>query len=154
VLSLLALDAEFVGQMKSWTESVQELSALGRVPKRCIEQARFLERFGQLIANSDMHFGNLAFLARGERVLDIAPAYDMLPMRYAPQAGNVVDVEFSTPLPEPGDGAIWGSVCQAAAEFWDEVAQHPLVSRDFQRAARDNARTVADAQELAARLPT
>lgn len=39
--------------------------------------------FGRLIANTDMHDGNLAF----KPGLKLAPVYDMLPMGYAPVRG-------------------------------------------------------------------
>lgn len=153
VISLLALDAEFVGHLKSWTESVARLSDLGRVPEGCVEPARFFERFGQLIANTDLHFGNLGFFTRGERILDVAPAYDMVPMLYAPQAGNLPDRRFVPPLPEPDDAAVWAPACRAAVELWNAVAEHPLASRDFRRIARENASKVERAAAEAARLP-
>lgn len=154
VISLLALDAELVGQMRSWTESTARLIELGRVPLGVLESVRFLERFGALIANTDMHFGNLGFLARGERIIDVAPAYDVVPMLYAPRAGNLTDRALVAPLPEPSDARVWAAACRAATDLWNAIAEHELVSRDFRRIARANAGIVARAEALARRLPS
>jgi len=42
----------------------------------------------RLIANTDMHLGNLTFHVEG--TFRLAPAYDMLPMAYAPLPGGEV----------------------------------------------------------------
>jgi hypothetical protein len=43
--------------------------------------------FGVLIANTDRHNGNLSFIGEG-RPYDLAPAYDMTPMAFAPRSGG------------------------------------------------------------------
>ncbi|MEX0633795.1 HipA domain-containing protein [Serratia ureilytica] len=44
--------------------------------------------FGRVIANSDMHQGNLSFLWITQRPVMLAPLYDMLPMAFARQAAR------------------------------------------------------------------
>ena len=44
--------------------------------------------FGTLIGNSDMHSGNLSFVAERGRPYNLAPAYDMTPMALAPRTGG------------------------------------------------------------------
>lgn len=38
-----------------------------------------------LIANTDRHFGNVTLFDRYEGPFELAPAYDLLPMLFAPQ---------------------------------------------------------------------
>lgn len=52
------------------------------------------------IANTDVHTGNLSF--RPQAQLELAPAYDMLPMLYAPLPnGEVPALTFEPPPPLP-----------------------------------------------------
>src|SRR5690606_19669926 len=64
-LSLLSLDAQFIGKMRSWTESAALLAKAGHLEETLVERIRFREWFGHLIANTDMHFANLSFFVRG-----------------------------------------------------------------------------------------
>ncbi len=45
--------------------------------------------FGMLIGNTDMHHGNLSFIiSLHGRPYALAPAYDILPMGFAPKVGG------------------------------------------------------------------
>lgn len=64
-----------------------------------------LWHFGQLIAYTDMHDGNLSFVP-GQPGPWLAPVYDMLPMLYAPQRGVELPERAFTPrLPLPAERA-------------------------------------------------
>jgi hypothetical protein len=58
------------------------------VQKPPTEARNLLWAFGTLIGNSDMHSGNLSFVSEHGRPYDIAPAYDMTPMTFAPRSGG------------------------------------------------------------------
>jgi hypothetical protein len=154
LVSLLALDAEFVGDMRSWSHSVARLATKQLVPPGSLERVRWLEAFGHLIANTDMHPANVSFLVRGVRVLDLAPVYDMQPALYAPQQSEIIERKWSAPVPEPSAASYWSDVCGAAEEYWAEVAHSPHVSADFRAISSANASKVTAARALAARLPT
>lgn len=47
-----------------------------------------------LIANTDRHYGNISLLLDGDDWA-LAPAYDMLPMLYAPVGGELVARSFA-----------------------------------------------------------
>ncbi|MET0792819.1 MAG: HipA domain-containing protein, partial [Polyangiaceae bacterium] len=153
MLSLLALDAEFVGRMLSWTDSVKRLAELGKVPRALTTDVAWLELFGQLIANTDMHAGNLSFSVRGNRVLALAPAYDMLPALYAGQQGHLGTAIFRPPAPAPALIGIWDPASRAALELWQRVAERSSISRGFRSIAAQNAKRVEAFRELARRLP-
>ncbi|MEO8902750.1 MAG: type II toxin-antitoxin system HipA family toxin YjjJ [Polyangiaceae bacterium] len=154
LMSLLSLDAQFVGLLSGWSEPATRLAKLGHLDESMVERIRWLECFGQLIANSDMHPGNLSFLCRGTRVLAVAPAYDMLPMAYAPQQGHLSDRAFTPPVPQPSVASIWRQASAAAQDFWAQVAEHPLASRPFRKIATENHAIVSRSAALAQRLPS
>lgn len=153
VLSLMALDAEFVGRMLNWTDSVTRLAELGIVPRPLVADVAWLELFGQLIANTDMHSANLSFIMRGNRVVALAPVYDMLPAQYAGQQGHLGSATFRAPWPTPAMIGLWDSASRAALELWASVAQHASVSASFRRIAVQNGRQVEAFRAKARLLP-
>jgi serine/threonine protein kinase HipA of HipAB toxin-antitoxin module/DNA-binding transcriptional ArsR family regulator len=89
LISLAALDAEFVGAgTGSWPIIARRLAADGQIRREAADNAGLLWAFGTLIGNSDMHSGNLSFVSEHGRPYDIAPAYDMTPMSFAPRSGG------------------------------------------------------------------
>lgn len=153
VISLFALDAEFVGRLHSWGDTATRLAALGKIAEDTRIEIRWRELFGHLIANTDMHAANLSFFTDGLQVIGLCPAYDMLPMAYAPQQGHLRQPPLTLPIPDPGDSPIWSDVCRAAADFWSAVASHPEVSEDFRRIAAANAVVVQGGRAIDRLLP-
>ena len=97
-----------------------------------------LEAFGELIGNSDRHFGNLTFFADGlrrEPRLELAPAYDMLPMAFAPQNGIVPDVPTGRVRPRAQVLEVWPEAAALAAEFWQRVVGDERISPAFRELA-------------------
>jgi hypothetical protein len=101
--------------------------------------------FSELIGNNDRHFENISLLIDEEgEYLGIAPAYDILPMRYA-SIGGGVDPDL-TPI-EPKIGTIgtrsevWDRAARAADRFWRSVQKETLavpLSREMRRLAAVN----------------
>ncbi len=153
LISAETLDAEFVGGATSWVSVVKELAKQGMVDGSAAEQVRFLQWFGRQIGNTDMHLGNLSFFSRGHRIVGVAPAYDMVPMLYAPQQGNLPPRRLEMALPDPSEGDAWVEATEAAEEFWHRVARHERISNDFRCIAEENATGLDKAGVLANRLP-
>lgn len=153
VLSLFALDAEFVGALGPWDASAAELVRQRRLPAEVVRDVRWRQLFGQLIANTDMHPGNLAFFARGTRVSELAPAYDMGPALYAPTSGHLRTPPFQPPIPSASDAPLWDGVCSAAHEAWTSMADDGRISAAFRAVAARNAAVVAEARGLGRLLP-
>ncbi|MDP3664706.1 MAG: type II toxin-antitoxin system HipA family toxin YjjJ [Nitrosomonas sp.] len=87
--SLAALDAEFVGAgTGGWPIIARRLAADGQIRQEAADRADLLWAFGALIGNTDMHSGNLSFVSEHGRPYDIAPAYDMTSMTFAPRSGG------------------------------------------------------------------
>jgi hypothetical protein len=93
--------------------------------------------------------GNLSFFLSLERPLALAPVYDMLPMLYAPVAGDEVPIrDFEPPLPASTNFDIWASLAQVAEVYWRDVGDHDLVSTDFASIARTNTQAISRARKL------
>lgn len=120
LFSLRALEAEFVGRARdSWPVLVNELVKQGHVhPDAAINAAR-LWAFGMLIGNTDMHHGNLSFISSHGRPYQLAPAYDILPMGFAPKSGGgMVNTLRPALLIEAIDGEIWHDALDLAENFF------------------------------------
>lgn len=124
LLSLGSLDDAFVGQRTApWPQVVQRLVALGLVRAEAAEGAALLYAFGCLIGNTDMHGGNLSFVTDGERPYDLAPAYDMLPMGFAPSASGALRDELPPLRLVPGVApAHWRRALALAHDYLQRLA--------------------------------
>ncbi len=129
---------------KPWTTAARALRDKGLLDEAGLECIELQWRFGQLIANSDMHEGNLSFLPG----LRVAPAYDMLPMFYAPVRGvELPKRQFEPALPLPAEHRCWMAAAEAAQKFWNEASQDSRISIEFRGTCTRNARRVADLLE-------
>jgi hypothetical protein len=146
--SLATLDAALLGAGTSdWTVLGERLQALGLLDAATVERIRQLWWFGRLIANSDMHTGNLSFAP--DDGLALAPAYDMLPMLYAPLAGGELPSRtFEPPLPLPPQRAVWSIACAAALSFWVCAAADTRISAAFRRTCNANAKRLREVADL------
>jgi hypothetical protein len=149
LISLAALTNQYLGVRDNWIAATANLAKMRVISHQDAETVRRLATFGRLIANTDMHFGNLSFYLSFESAPTLAPVYDMLPMLYAPTAGDVVTArEFDPPLPTGVNLDIWKEIGGLAVEYWKQVASHPQVSADFAAIAQQNAERVAAVSKL------
>lgn len=132
-----ALNAGVVGLgPKAWTAAAQALHGRGWIDDGVRAQIERLWHFGRLIANTDMHEGNLAFRPG----LQLTPAYDMLPMMYAPQRGVELPTrKFAPTLPIPAEREAWSIARPAALAFWERAAADPRISEEFRAICAANA---------------
>lgn len=123
VFSLRSLDAEFVGDATApWPAIVSRLAAAGHVTPEAVSGAALRWAFGVLIGNTDMHAGNLSFITEQGRPYQLAPAYDMLPMGFAPRgSGILIDARSPATLTASIEGAIWIEALRLAREFLGRV---------------------------------
>jgi hypothetical protein len=150
VVSLRALHDAFDGpDSNQWPAAAAHLHARGLLDAAALRSVRLRHSFGQLIGNSDMHFGNLAFWFDDELPFRLAPAYDMLPMLWAPTVGNATpSPEFAPPSPNPAEREIWREASAWAVEFWHRVAADPAVYSDFSAIAKRAGAHVERMREL------
>lgn len=138
VVSLRALHDALPGaDTSSWVERAVSFEREGLIAAEALRSIRLRYTFGQLIGNRDMHFGNLAFWRNDTLPFRLAPAYDMLPMLWAPVAGDATPMPaFTPPPPPPGERDIWAEAATWALEFWRRVAEDVAVSAEFAEIAR------------------
>lgn len=151
--SMRVLDAEFVGSGRSWTEISTGLLTQRVIDKETDSEIRWREMYGHLTGNTDMHPANVSFFFQLPRVNALAPAYDMLPMLYAPQNDQIIDREFAPPSPGPEDSENWRSAWDAACRFWRRVGSDTRVSSGFRRIAEENSARLRSLKELGDLLP-
>jgi serine/threonine protein kinase HipA of HipAB toxin-antitoxin module len=121
--SLTALDAEFVGAgTGGWPLIARRLVDAGQIEPQAAEGAAVLWAFGTLIGNTDMHNGNVSFIAEHGQPYAIAPAYDMTTMAFAPRSGGGLPESIAAPAIQaevPND--IWRRAEILAGEFLARV---------------------------------
>lgn len=119
-----------------WQAMAAELADQGWLAQTAVERIARLWWFGRLIANADMHDGNLAFFPG----LEPAPVYDMLPMAYAPQRGGEVPPrDHVPPLPLPREAPAWREAARAALTYWQRCVEDRRISPEFREICRVNA---------------
>jgi hypothetical protein len=139
VVSVGAAHQAFVADTYvNWAVSCEALARQRRLPQVDAQRAAALLQFGRLIGNADMHSGNLGLfvapddLARGRFTL--APVYDMLPMRWRPDAALGGAPEYA-PF-EPDARSAGGAAAEPARVFWARLAGLETVSRSLREVAK------------------
>jgi hypothetical protein len=142
--SLFILNAALMGDPSSdWTRLAARFVDQRLLPPHDAQSIDRLWWFGRLIANSDMHTGNLSFVPQ-EGLLSLAPCYDMLPMAYAPLPGGEVPMrEFRPPAPLPTQRGPWTEACDAARRFWSMAGDDARISPNFRSMCIENAHTLS-----------
>ncbi len=89
-----------------------------------------------------MHFGNLAFFLDHTLPFRVTPAYDMLPMLWAPGSqGELIDRQVPPAPPLPAMTEPWREAAGWAEHSGRRVSGDVRLSAEFARIA-DNARAV------------
>lgn len=132
LFSMAALDAEFVGAGKGWVDIAQALAKAKYIEPAAAQAVALLQAFGTLIGNTDMHTGNLSFVTEKGRPYALAPAYDMLPMAFAPKSGGAIPES----LPEAQihahiAPANWRQAEQLARGYLQALRNEPRFSPSF-----------------------
>lgn len=143
--SLASLSGALVGKAGvSWPVVVEALQRNRWLSSEVLNQVKRLWWFGKLIANTDMHEGNLSF----HPGLTLAPAYDMLPMQYAPLRGGEVPPQGFVPaLPPPPDAGEWRVAARVAIAYWNRCATDSRISQSFRTICMENAAILARSAE-------
>jgi hypothetical protein len=130
VHSLAAIDGALYGEGSgSWADMAERLYRDGLLSHADQESIRQVWEFGRAIGNTDMHFGNLGFHPSRDGGFALAPVYDMLPMKYAPNAAGI-------PGYEQGTTPVGGTRARSMAkDFWKKLSLDPRVSESFRSLA-------------------
>lgn len=151
LVSLRALDAAYIGQKdKSWAKAARKLEAAMWISPEDCERIIRLHCFGQLIANTEMHFGDLSFFLPDEAPYPLAPVYDMLPALFQPNsAGKILENSFEAKLPLPEERSTWLEMMPIALNYWQQIATNTAISVEFKGIAREAIDALKQIQKLA-----
>ncbi len=140
VVSLEAINGHLLGLASGdWRDHAAALLRLKLIDESTARSLVLLWWYGRLIANSDMHLGNLSLIP-ADGALRLAPVYDMLPMGYAPlPGGEVTRAPWSFELPLPREARVWTQACTAAIAFWRTAATDARISSRFRSLCNQNA---------------
>lgn len=154
VFSLRALDAEFIGDVSApWPLLVGRLAAHGHVHADAVAGAARLWAFGTLIGNTDMHAGNVSFIGAHGRPYQLAPAYDVLPMAFAPRSGGAVNNTLPpASLTATVNGDTWREALRLAEIFFATVHECNGFSAGFTPCIEALRRHIDEAASRIARL--
>ena len=144
VVSLEALASSLIGALsRNWIEATSEFYRRGLIDSGSLAAIQRLHAFGELIGNTDMHFGNLAFFLDESLPLQVTPAYDMLPMLWAPGSqGELIERQFAPAPPLPALTEPWREAAGWAENFWDRVTGDSRLSPGFGRMAHEGGAVV------------
>jgi len=133
MVSLQAIDAEFVGLGSNWPQVLDVLYKKKLVSWQHVFDAEFLWCFGNLINNTDMHLGNLSLAIEGN-VFRVLPLYDMCSMGFAPKSGGEVPPFSFVPMESKRinlDEKTYNSTKDMAYGFWERIAGDKRISGEF-----------------------
>jgi hypothetical protein len=132
VHTLATLDAEFAGCAGTWPAIAKALSRAGVITTLALDTTCLLWAFGTLIGNTDMHSGNLACYTDNGQPYDLAPAYDMTPMAFAPTPeGNLTDRGLTLNIADTVPAATWHKALALAQNYVHRLRHSDGFSADF-----------------------
>jgi hypothetical protein len=137
MISIGSLDAALVGSSQSnWVEPATALHKEGYISRQDLEAVRDLYSFGQMVANTDMHPGNLSFFLpeQEDEQFSLCPVYDMLPMLYRPNPhGEIIPRNFKMELPKPENQESRERMYPIALEYWETLTRDEKISEEFRQ---------------------
>jgi len=90
-VTLFNLGAALYGEASNPVPVVSALVSDGHLPAEDAERFARIHTFSKAIANDDTHLGNYGLLIDDEGNVRLAPAYDVLPMAFAPKHDELPD---------------------------------------------------------------
>lgn len=154
LFSLTSVEAEFNGNASApWSVITAQLATDGHITRKSADGAALLYAFGTFIGNTDMHNGNLSFTSEHGRPYTLAPAYDMLPMGFAPRSGGGLPSRLSpVNLHSSVSNAVWSRASGLALDFLGRVRTDRRFSEGFHVCIESLAEHIEDACAKESRL--
>jgi len=133
VTSLSSIDSALYDKLDNWIESTSRLRRARYVDAATLECVRLVSTFGSLIANTDRHLGNLTLFDDYAGNFRLAPVYDMLPMLFAPEHGQIIAREFDPPDPAADTLRAYARARSLAELFWRTCARDGRIGEEFRK---------------------
>lgn len=147
MLSAGSVDDEFFGMRDTWSDFAARCEQARHLTAEDARNIDVMAAFSELIGNNDRHFENISLLIREDgEYRGVAPAYDILPMRYSSLGGGM-DPDLTPIAPKVGTiGAkpeVWARAAAAADRFWMAARSEDLpvpISHGMRQLAQENMR--------------
>lgn len=131
----------------SWARAATALRDARRISEGDLRTLQWLDAFGALIGNVDRHHHNIVFFSDGD-LLRLAPAFDQLPMLYAPLADSQLPTrEFRVPTATADTLDVWPDARDAADEFWRTASRDERLSASMRKVCAANATRLAQGRQ-------
>lgn len=148
--AVITLAAAHARATDTWAQAARSMADAGTLSHGDARTLQCLDAFAQLIANTDRHHYNVALFPQlsGERESTaararryaLAPAFDQVPMLYAPTGGGQLpERAFSRAAPAGDTWNVWEDAVALGTEFWKRAASDARVGERMRAVARANA---------------
>lgn len=152
--AVITLAAVHARATDTWAQAARSMADAGMLSPDDARTLQLFDAFAQLIANTDRHHYNIALFPQlggeGERMAAharryaLAPAFDQVPMLYAPTGGGQLpERAFSRAAPAGDTWNVWEDAVALGTEFWKRAAGDARVGERMRAVARANADIVA-----------
>lgn len=143
VISLYALNCHYLGgEFDNWSKAARRILQEPTLNMNIehADQMIWLDTFGDLIGNTDRHFGNFCFFAAEGRELMLTPTpvYDMLPMVFAPADGRLVERQFTPHPPTALNLHLWHEAANCALTYWSRLCEENALTPVFRKIAHQS----------------
>ncbi|MFT6905986.1 MAG: biotin operon repressor [Oleiphilaceae bacterium] len=131
MVSLASVIAEYCGYAGDWVEASIDLQKEGLISDDDYRLMHTWLAYSRYIGNSDTHNGNISLYFNDLKIGGLTPAYDMLPMRYMPVAGDVYLPKIVINKPKYIEADSWSQGRELGILFWKRVAADSRTSDEF-----------------------
>ena len=145
VVSAASVHDEFVKTPRqNWVATCAALVAQKLLPPNDLQSVARQYLFGQYIANTDMHLGNLSFFVNdvAKPAFTVTPAYDMLPMMWRPSVHSG-ELDASPVRPQYQIAGYAAEALTArgwAIDYWERATKLKALSSELAEACASNAK--------------
>jgi HipA-like C-terminal domain len=147
--AMISLAAAYRDPTVSWARAARALRESGLLSDEDARRLQLYDAFAKLIANEDRHHYNIALLPEDDTPGDVtaarrtryrlAPAFDQLPMLYAPAGdGQLRDRDFLPPTPTADTWEAWKQAALLARTFWRRATRYENLSNQMREIASRN----------------
>jgi hypothetical protein len=143
IVSAAAVHDEFVQAPRvNWVSTCEDLVKQHLLSSSDARKVVLSYQFGQLIGNTDMHFGNLSFFVDDvvNPVFVPTPVYDMLPMMWRPDihSGNLDPSPLREPVLPRGYAAEAALARIWAIDYWQQASRDAELSAELRALCVEN----------------
>lgn len=138
--AVMSLNSAYQKPELSWAEVAEQMYRERMLSEADARALRLLDAFALCIANTDRHHYNILLFPQGSDRYALAPAFDQVPMGYAPTAaGQLRPFDFVMPRMSSRTLDVFDKAIEMATELWERGSQDERVTVSMRRICAANA---------------